>query len=100
MQVATHLFEAAAWHQALKPVCACGHSASFDPHGLWWHFERRGWEMQIYAIRKRFWCLMCLSETRKRRNPQRIDLVPSSNVDIRLPMPPERVWKRESRRMR
>jgi len=33
---ATCLFEAAAWHRAVKVRCGCGHFAVFDPHGLWW----------------------------------------------------------------
>ena len=42
---ATHLFEAAAWYQAVRPVCRCGHSATFDPYGLWWKFQRKMWTM-------------------------------------------------------
>src|SRR3546814_1180914 len=53
---ATHIFEAAAWHYALKPVCRCGHSATFNPHGLWWHFQKRHWDDNLRDARRRFWC--------------------------------------------
>ncbi|RVU04043.1 hypothetical protein EOE18_12735 [Novosphingobium umbonatum] len=100
MPIATHLFEAAAWHQAIKPVCACGHSNTFDPHGLWWHFERRHWDTRLEAVRLRFWCLMCKSSTSQRRHPQKIELVRPSDADVQLPLPPMHVWKRAKRAFR
>jgi len=98
--VATHLLEAGAWHQAVKPVCSCGHSASFDPHGLWWHFERRHWDTRLEAVRLRFWCTLCRSQFRQKRTPVRLDLVASSAADIQLPLPPKHVWRKVQRRMR
>src|SRR3546814_20156731 len=50
---ATHIFEAAAWHYALKPVCRCGHSATFNPHGLWWHFQQRHWDDNLRSDERR-----------------------------------------------
>ena len=97
---ATYLVEAAAWHQAIKPICQCGHSATFNPHGLWWHFEKRGWNDQLSEVRRRFWCTMCRSRSRHKVIPVRIELVRANAADIELPWPPEDVWKRQARRMR
>ena len=98
--VATNLMEAAAWHKAIRPVCRCGHAVSFDPHGLWWHFERRGWNDALPDVRKRFWCTMCRSRARKKINPIKLELVVPSESDIRLPWPPHEVWNRVIRKMR
>jgi len=88
------------WRQSVRPICACGHSASFDPHGLWWHFERRGWDDYFEAARKRFWCIVCLSAHRRRYRPVKIELVKQSDRDIVLPLPSELEWKRLLRRVR
>ncbi|HEX8055285.1 MAG TPA: hypothetical protein VF481_01380 [Novosphingobium sp.] len=26
---------------------SCSHWATFDPHGLWWRFEQKHWDMQL-----------------------------------------------------
>nr|WP_208417709.1 hypothetical protein [Sphingopyxis panaciterrae] len=100
MRRATHIFEAAAWHYAVKPVCRCGHSATFSPHGLWWHFEKRGWNDHLRDARRRFWCRACAGRIGRRVTPVRIVLVAESTADIRLPEPEERVWKNALRRFR
>ncbi|WJS98185.1 hypothetical protein [Novosphingobium humi] len=97
---ATNLLEAAALRQAIMPVCACGHSAIFQPHGLWWHFERRHWDDSLGAVRKRFWCTRCQSASRHKVTPQMVDLVSITEAAIVLPLPPDDVWKRVARRMR
>src|SRR3546814_3770315 len=58
-RIPTNLFEAAAWRRGVKPVCRCGHSAVFDPHCLWWRFERRGWDERLEKALARFWCICC-----------------------------------------
>lgn len=98
--IPTNLFEAALWHYALKPVCHCGHSATFNPHGLWWHFQRRGLDIRLSAVRLRFWCRVCRSKGGKRVRPVRIEIVRESAADVKLPFPPEDRWKREVRRVR
>lgn len=97
---ATSLLEAAALHQGVMPVCACGHSAIFQPHGLWWHFQRRHWDDSIGAVRKRFWCIQCQSAKRRKITPQMVDLVKETASAIALPMPPNDVWKRVQRSLR
>lgn len=97
---ASHLFEAAAWYQAVKPVCRCGHSATFDPYGLWWKFQRKMWDDDLGKAREHFWCARCKARTGKRVRPIRLDLVEPGPDDIRLPMPDEREWKRAVSRFR
>ena len=97
---ATHLFEAAAWYQAVRPVCRCGHSATFDPYGLWWKFQRKMWDDDLGKAREKFWCSRCKARTGKRIRPIRLELVAPSKDDIQLPMPDEREWKRALSRFR
>lgn len=100
LRVATRLVEAAAWHNAVRPVCRCGHAASFNPHGLWWRFEQRGWSDSISEARSRFWCLVCRYKTGRKVKPTKIELVAESDGDIQLPFPPREVWRRQVKRMR
>jgi hypothetical protein len=97
---ATHVFEAAAWFRAIKPVCRCGHSATFNPYGIWWRFECRMWDGNLVKACQKFWCVRCGARTGKRVRPVRIELVDPSPDDIALPMPEEREWKRALSRFR
>ncbi|NYF30651.1 hypothetical protein [Sphingopyxis sp. JAI108] len=83
---ATHIFEAAAWLRAIKPVCRCGHSATFNPYGIWWRFQCRMWDDDLTRARQRFWCVRCGARTGKRVRPVRIELVDPRPDDIALPM--------------
>lgn len=49
LAIPTTMLEAALGHFLVKPVCACGHSSMFDPHGLWWHFRQRHWDDRVYS---------------------------------------------------
>lgn len=98
--IPTNLLECAAFHKGVRPICKCGHSKVFNPHGLWWHFERRGWNDRLPEVRKRFWCIICRSNHRRKVAPARIDLVQESDSDVCLPFPPDRVWRKQVRRMR
>lgn len=100
LRVATNIFEAAAWHKGIRPVCKCGHSAVFNPHGLWWRFECKGWDDQLVKARERFWCIRCAWRSTKRVRPLRLELVPLSVNDIELPFPPDHEWKRAVSRFR
>jgi hypothetical protein len=96
----TDLFEAAAYHYAVKVTCKCGHSASFDPHGLWWWFHRRSWDDRLHKIAPRFWCRHCADRFRGvRQRPIKIELL-NGPAQITLPLPDEQRWKREIRRHR
>lgn len=97
---ATHIFEAAAWHYGIKPVCACGHSAVFNPHGLWWHFQKRMWDDHLGKARAHFWCRPCAFRTGRRVRPLRLELVAQRTDDIELAFPPDHEWKRAVSRFR
>ena len=97
--IATTLFEAAAWHKAVKVTCRCGHAATFSPHGLWWHFERKGWDMRLGEARRYFACSVCRIVLRKKVRPVRLEPVEGGG-EVELPNPPEREWKRAQRRFR
>lgn len=96
----TCIFEAACFHRAVKPVCRCGHSATFNPHGLWWLFQQRHWNDTFTSAGARFWCIVCAIATRKKVKAVRIEIVRPSEADIVLPWPDEREWKRAISRFR
>ena len=96
----TNVLEAATLRMSIVPVCQCGHSARFEPHCLWWHFERRGWDDRLSVARERFWCCVCRSRLRQKVRPMRLDLVPLKEGDFELPWPDETVWKRATARLR
>jgi hypothetical protein len=100
-RIATTLFEAAAWHYAVKPICSrCRHTATFHPHALWWHFQRKGWNDRLLDARARFWCRVCGQATGQRVRPRLLELVQESAADICLTMPPAHEWKRAVNRFR
>lgn len=94
------IFECGLWHYAVKPVCSCGHSSAFDPWGLWWLFERRGWNDHFWAAKGRFWCRMCSGRFKKRVRPVRLDTLKVAGGELMFPRPPEREWKKAVRRVR
>lgn len=96
----TSLTDAAALRLVVRPVCRCGHSMTFDPHGLWWHFQRRGWDDQLAEVPRRFWCIVCMAQWRQKVRPIRIETSSAPTAAILLPMPPDREWKRQSRALR
>lgn len=97
---ATCIFEAGCWRYAVKVVCRCGHSASFDPWGLWWLFERRGWDDTFGVARMRFWCRICAARLKRKVRADRIMTAPLGDADLQLPRPPEREWRRAISRFR
>ena len=100
LREATNLFEAAAWRYAIRPVCRCGHSATFNPHGLWWRFERKGWDNDFAKAKLRFWCTRCAWSAGRRVRPVRLEVVRQSEGDIQMPFPPDHEWKRAISRFR
>lgn len=100
LRVATCVFEAAAWHLAVEVRCSCGHRALHDPHGLWWHCERRRWNDDFRALKPRFYCTRCLASLRRKVRPSRIAAAADRERTICLPLPPDREWKRALSRFR
>jgi hypothetical protein len=92
--------EAAAWQKAVRPVCRCGHSSTFNPHGLWWYFERKGWDSNFYCARERFACRECRKAGRPRQRPVRIETAAMTGGEYAFPLPDERIWKRAISRFR
>lgn len=100
-RIATTIFEAAAWHYAVKPVCSrCPHSATFHPHALWWHFQRKGWSDSLADARARFWCRDCGRAVGTPIRPKVLELVRQTDDDVVLTMPPVHEWKRAVSRFR
>lgn len=101
LRVPTNLFECAAWHYAIRIRCsACLNVATFNAHGLWWHFERRGLDDTLNSVPKHFWCRACASRLNRRVRPTGIEVVEETEDAICLPFPDERVWKRAINRFR
>ncbi|WIW90377.1 hypothetical protein K3M67_20320 (plasmid) [Sphingobium sp. V4] len=96
---ATRIFEAATWGYAVKVTCRCRRTCTFEAHGLWWRFKRKGWSDDFRdAVR----CLYCRSCTERTGRKVRPTLMETTNEPphIRLPLPDEREWKRAVSRNR
>ena len=92
------LFDAAVRHHTIKVSCGCGNVGIFDPHALWYLFERKGWNDKLSAVRKRMRCLQCYAAKRK-RTLAALELC-DENHTRQLPMPDLIEWKRQLRRRR
>lgn len=92
------LFDAAVRHHTIKVSCGCGNVGIFDPHALWWLFERKGWNDKLGAVRQRMRCLQCYAAKRK-RTLAALELC-YENHTRQLPMPDIIEWKRQLRRRR
>ena len=99
LRIATNVFEAAAWHNAVRVAGACGHVAWFDPHGLWWLLFRRGLPIDFRDLRERLYCTRCQTLSRRRVRPASVS-AECHEATITLPMPDEREWKRAVNRFR
>ena len=93
LRVPTTLLEAAAWHYGVVARCRCGHEGVFDPHALWWRFERRGWDDGLVGVRQRLRCGRCGARPFVTWDKQR-------PATVHLPMPDERDWRRALSRFR
>jgi hypothetical protein len=95
-----NLSEAARLHYTVKLTCkVCGHFHVFDPHALWWLFERRYWDNRIREIGRRFYCARCLTKGKKVKLPK-AELVKEEPTGPQPPMPDEDVWRRHLKRQR
>jgi ribosomal protein L37E len=100
MKEPTTIFEAAAFQQRLCIVCQrCGHAAVYDPHQLWWLFERRGWVGIFSHAHQRFWCRRCSEQTGRKVKAARIELT-SGPVTVPLEFPSEESWRKALARFR
>lgn len=100
-RVATTIFEAAAFHYAIKVTCgACNHSSVFDPHQLWELFRKRHWAEDLRSIPQRFWCRQCGARIGERVKRARIELVREKADEHGLSFPDVGEWKRAVNRFR
>ncbi len=94
------LSEAARLHYTIKVTCkVCGHSHVFDPHALWWLFERRYWDGRLNQIGRRLYCVRCLPRGKKVKQPK-IEIVKEEPTGRQPPMPDEELWRRHLKRQR
>lgn len=93
-RIVTSIFEAAAFQYTIRATCSCGHSAVFQPHALWWQFQRKGWPDKLAQARQRFRCLRC-----GRRSP-RVETGSDAVTRDVYPLPPDVEWKRAVNRFR
>lgn len=90
----TCLFEAAAWHYCIVATCRrCGNEGVFDPHALWWRFERKGWENNFRSVARRLKCKQCGAGAFLSCSSTREPNVP-------MTMPDARTWKNALSRFR
>lgn len=89
------ILECAAYQYTVRATCLkCGHREVFQPHALWWRFERKGWDMRFKRASDRFRCLRC------GQSGARLEACRDPVTRDKLPLPPDREWKRQVNRMR
>jgi hypothetical protein len=87
----------AAFGYRVKATCqshGCGHRAVFEQIGLWWHFERKGWDGRFSAAHKRFRCTKC------QQCRAMIEAVHEPVTRDPYPRPPEHELRRAANRLR
>jgi hypothetical protein len=90
----TTLFECAAWHLSVVAICRrCARETIFDPHALWWLFQRKSWDQTIRGATRRFRCSKCGAGAF-------LTWARSKEPNTVLPMPDEREWKKAVSRFR
>lgn len=99
LRIPTSIWEAAIWHYAVEVRCSnCDHSARFEAVGLWWYFERRGWEQHFSLAARHFYCRRC-REPGVKNKPRRLEAVMAAG-ERRFSLPDDRTWKRALSRFR
>lgn len=100
LRVATTVFEAAAWHRAVKLTCPrCGHSATYNAHCLWWRLRKAGKDDSFAVLRQRYFCRRCRDADGQKVRP-RIETTTLTIDAITGDWPDEREWKRALSRFR
>jgi len=93
------LLEAASWRYTVKIACSCGHAAFYEPHALWWLYDRKGWNGNFREMQRRYFCSHCYQRTSKRVHP-RISAEGQEEPTVGLPLPPKDEWNKAKRRFR
>jgi len=96
LKVPNHIWEAAAMHRQIVVACCvtrCFNRGVFDPHQLWWLFQRKGWDDDFRSARFRFWCRKCSEIAGHKVKQARIELTSAEIVTHSLPWPQGADWK-------
>ena len=89
------LFDAALQHYAIRATCRrCPNIGVFHAAGLWYRFERKGWNDRLREVPRRLRCAQCGN-----RGPK-LELVTHEAITVPLPLPDDREWKRATSRRR
>lgn len=95
------LYELAMRRLTLQLRCRrCAHSVTFDPHALWWLFERKGWDQRLKAVGDRFHCQECAKLGRMPPSRPTVDITDHDPTDTTLRRPPMLEWTKAVRRRR
>ena len=95
------LFDAAVRQYAVRLTCLrCGHVRIFDSHGLWYLFDRRGWDDRFSEVARRAVCEPCRSKHGFTTRFPKLELVREESTGEPLPPPPRPVWRRALSRRR
>lgn len=95
---ARDLVDAGVFHKNILARCPCGHSAILESIDLWAWFQRRGWDIRLFAVPRRLKCTKCAKAGRARQGPT-IELV-LREPTIRLPYADMREFKKVVQRRR
>jgi len=94
------LFDAAVRHRTIRLDCPrCKRVAIFDPHAVWWLFERKRWPGGLRDVGRHFYCSHCRNRAELRVRPQ-VSLSEQHPTSLAMAMPDEREWKRALSRRR
>lgn len=97
--VADCLMEAAAWRHTVQIACRCGYVALYDPHALWWLYERKGGNPSFREMARRYYCSRCYLRTKRKVRPA-ISAEGYEEPTVHLEMPSDAEWNRAKRRFR
>ncbi|MGF7150093.1 hypothetical protein FHS96_003751 [Sphingomonas zeicaulis] len=93
------MFDAAVRHRTIRLECPrCRRVAVYDPHAIWWLFERRHWPGGLRVVGRHFHCRQCREQSGERVRPR-----VSASRDApthELPMPSLQQWHQALRRHR
>lgn len=94
------LTHAALMRRTLKLICpSCRHERLLDTVPLWWMFLGRGWDDELPGAARHFYCDACWRGGRRAVRP-RYQLTDATPAGPQFQYPPEREWKRLTRRFR
>lgn len=80
--------------RTLRLTCPrCRHVRILDAVPLWWHFQRRGWDDALPAVRQRLHCASCAGRDAASIRP-RLTVGRDPPTGAQLPYPDAATWKK------